>query len=77
MESLTYNVDFYVPLSNSLLFDIHTLYLAKKLRAKFPGLMTDTDQENNRIHVYGNLNDYWLEKFNRSVFELGVLEDEK
>ena len=76
-SNTTYNVDFYVPLSRSLLFDLHTEYLALKLKAKFPGLDTETEQDKNCIHVFGNLNDYWLEKFNRSVFELGILEEEE
>ena len=74
-NNTTYNVDFYVPLSKSLLFDLHTQYLAKKLRNKFPGLNTFLDYENNHIRIFGNLNDYWLEKFKRAVFEIGRLDE--
>lgn len=68
------NVDFTVPKSGSLLFDLHTEYLARQLMAKFPGL--NYENLDKEIHIYGELNDYWFEQFNKAVFKLGTLDVE-
>lgn len=61
-------IDFYVPLSGSYLFDIHALALAKELRDKYPGLELDFNySKDDKIHLIGKLNDYWYEKFEKEV----------
>ncbi len=66
-------IDFNVPKSGSLLFDLHAEYLARQLIAKFPGLQYEIFEK--EIHIFGELNDYWFEKFNQTVFKIGVLEN--
>lgn len=68
----TNKVDFIVPLSGSQLFDSHAYNTANKLCAKFPGL--EFELEEKQIHIYGMLNDYWFQKFNEAVFQIGELE---
>ena len=66
-------VDFYVPLSGSYLFDIHAKLLAKDICDKYPGLETDFNyNQDDKIHIYGKLNDYWYEEFQREVFNKQV-----
>ena len=66
-------INFIVPLSGSKLFDTHAYATAKGLCDKFPGLEFEyADQK--QIRIYGSLNDYWLKKFNRAVFEIGEFE---
>lgn len=65
-------IDFKVPLSGSKLFDTHTLVMAKKLCDKFIGL--HYNMEDTYIHIFGELNDFWLEKWNQAVFQLGELD---
>ena len=66
-------VDFSVPLTGSKLFDIWAYNTANKLCAKFIGLQFK--MEDHRIHIFGELNDMWYEKFNRAVFQLGNIDD--
>ena len=66
-------VDFSIPLSGSKLFDLHTEVTAKRLCEKFPGLSHEYGEK--RIRIYGELNDYWYEQFNKAVFEIGSLGD--
>ena len=68
-------IDFKVPLSKSKLFDMNSYATAQKLCSKFPGLkcnMGDT-----HIHIWGELNDFWLEKWNKAVFSLGEIDIEE
>lgn len=67
-----YNIDFKVPLSGSKLFDINATVTAKKLCDKFPGLEYEVEQ--TYVRIYGNLNEYWTEKFNAAVFTVGSLD---
>lgn len=64
-----HEVDFYVPLSGSYLFDIHALALAKELCDKYPGLEMDFNySKDDKIHLIGKLNDYWYNEFEEEVF---------
>ena len=72
MEEKRNTVDFTVPKCGSLLFDLHAEYVARELIAKFPGL--DYEVSKKEIHIFGELNDFWFNKFNMAVFHLGVLE---
>ena len=67
-------IDFHVPLSGSKLFDTHSYVIAKKLCAKFPGL--NYNMEDTSIHIFGELNDHWLEQWNKAVFQLGEIDFE-
>jgi len=68
MENMN-KVDFKVPLSGSTLFDIHTMYTAKRLCEKFPGLVYEVKE--NEIRFSGELNDYWFEQWNKALFQIG------
>lgn len=61
-----------MPKSGSLLFDLHAEYVARELIAKFPGLEYEISKR--EIHIFGELNDFWFNKFNEAVFRLGTLE---
>ena len=65
-------INFSVPLSHSVLFDTHARVLAQKLCEKFIGLQFEMRE--NDIHIFGELNDYWEEQFNKAVFHLGEFE---
>jgi len=65
-------VDFTVPLCGSKLFDLNTLLTAQNLCAKFPGLKYD-HVDGKHIHIYGELSDYWMNEFNKAVFQLGEM----
>mgnify|MGYP007069883221 CR=1 FL=1 len=67
MEEM-HKIDYVVKLTGSKLFDIAMYNTAKKLCAEFPGLQFDYD-ETTSIHIYGELNDYWFKKYNKSMFE--------
>lgn len=69
MEEILHEVDFLVPLSGSQLFDIHTKSTAYGLCSMFPGLDSETCPKG--IRIYGKLNDYWYDRFNRAIFGLG------
>lgn len=71
MDTL-HKVDFSVPLSGSHLFDIGVYATARKLCAKFPGL--DFEYGNHFVHIFGELNDMWYDKWNKAVFEIGNIE---
>lgn len=64
-----HKIDFNVPLSGSYLFDMHAKALANEICAKFPGLETTFNYNNDdKIHIFGKLNDYWYEEFQKTVF---------
>lgn len=73
MDNL-HHIEFHVALTHSKLFDMHIKYLALKLRNKFPGIEVTEDETGYLIH--GDLNDYWFERWNRAVFEIGTIEGE-
>ncbi|NLV50000.1 MAG: hypothetical protein GXY20_04820 [Clostridiales bacterium] len=73
MDNL-HTIDFSIPLSGSKLFDVYIQVTARKLCEKFPGLDYDYSDP-KKIRIYGELNDYWYEQFNKAVFELGTLGD--
>ena len=59
-------VEFEVKLTGSKLFDMVMYNTAKKLCTDFPGLNFEYGAKAIRIH--GELNDYWYEKFNETMF---------
>ena len=67
-------IDFHVPLSGSKLFDMNTLVMAKKLCDKFPGL--NYNMEEKSVHIFGQLDDYWTDQWNKAVFQLGSIDVE-
>lgn len=69
MADNSHEIDFRVPLSGSQLFDIHAYATAKNLCAKFPGLSYEAAQK--EIHIFGTLNDYWFNEWNKSLFNIG------
>ena len=62
------HVEFSVPLSGSQLFDIHAYVTAKNLCTQFPGLECDYSDK-TKIRIFGDLNDYWFDQYNKTVFE--------
>lgn len=67
-----HKIDFKVPLSGSKLFDIHTMAVAKNLCDKFIGL--DYKMEDTCVHIFGELNDYWFDKWNMALFQIGEID---
>ena len=65
-------VEFTVPLCGSDLFDMHSRVTAQRLCAKFIGLNYEVNDKS--IRIYGELNDYWYNEFNKAVFQLGEIE---
>ena len=63
-------IDFNVPLSGSKLFDMSVESTARGLCAKFPGLQYERI-DRKTMHIFGKLNDYWFEQYNKAVFEIG------
>ena len=67
MDNL-HKIDFVVNGTGSKLFDLTLYSAAHKLCTKFPGLNCELTEHG--IHVCGELNDYWFEKYNRAQLEL-------
>jgi len=67
-------IDFTVKLTGSKLFDICSYNMAKKMCEKFPGLKFETIP--NAIRIFGELNDFWFDKYNKTMFESGAFYDE-
>lgn len=67
-----HEINFTVRLTGSKLFDIYAYNTAQKLCDKFPGLSFEYAE--NEIRIYGSLNDYWFNEWNRAVFEIGAIE---
>jgi len=67
-----HKIDFTVKLTGSKLFDMYSYATAQKICAKFPGLSFTYDDK--EIRIQGELNDYWFEKYQTAVFELGNLD---
>ncbi|MBQ8975491.1 MAG: hypothetical protein IJ072_07215 [Oscillospiraceae bacterium] len=62
-----HKIDYTIKLTGSKLFDVVMYNTAKNLCADFPGLTFDYDTTEIRIH--GELNDYWFNKYNETMFE--------
>ena len=61
-----HKVEYSLQLTGSQLFDIVMYNTAKKLCSDFPGLKCDYDKTN--IRIYGELNDFWYEKYQEAMF---------
>ena len=59
-------VEYTIPLTGSKLFDIVMYNTAKKLCEDYPGL--NLDYSDTSIHVYGELSEYWYEKYQEEMF---------
>ena len=60
-------IEFEVKLTGSKLFDLVMYNTAKKLCTDFPGL--DFDYNKTEIKIHGELNDYWYDEFNKTLFK--------
>lgn len=68
-----HKVEYVIPLTGSKLFDIVMYNTAKKLCLDYPGLSYEYGERD--IRVFGELDDYWYEKYQEAMF--GKDEDEK
>lgn len=59
-------VEYTIPLTGSKLFDMVMYNTAKKLCSDYPGLALDTTE--NAIRVYGELTEYWYERYQEEMF---------
>ena len=64
-----HKVEYVIQLTGSKIFDIVMYNTAKKLCMDYPGLTFDYDDKN--IRVYGELDDYWYEKYQEAMFGQG------
>lgn len=62
-------VEYVIQLTGSKLFDIIMHNTAKKLCDDFPGLNFEYDEK--EIRVFGELNEYWYEKYEKVMFGKG------
>ena len=62
-----HEIDYEVKLTGSKLFDTVMFNTAKKLCEDFPGL--DFEYDTTAIHIYGQLNEYWYQKYAEQMFE--------
>ena len=62
-----HKIDYHIQLTNSKLFDTLMYAAAVKLCGRFPGLRFDYGKSD--IHIHGELNDYWFQRYNESVFD--------
>ena len=63
----THKIDYEVKLTGSKLFDLVMYNTAKQLVTDFPGL--EFEYNTTAIHIFGELNDYWYDKFNETMFK--------
>ena len=61
-----HKVEYSLQLTGSQLFDIVMYNTAQKLCSDFPGLKFDYDK--TTIRIYGELNDFWYEKYQATMF---------
>ena len=61
-----HKVEYTLQLTGSQLFDIVMYNTAKKVCSDFPGLNLDYNKTN--IHIYGELTDFWYEKYQKAMF---------
>jgi len=67
-NELKHEVNFYVPLTGSFLFDMHTRVTAQVICQNYPGLSINHEPENKRLYIVGKLNDYWYDKWCTDMF---------
>lgn len=60
-------IEYEVKLTGSKLFDLVMYNTAKDLCTDFPGLSFEYGEK--AIRIYGELNDYWFDKFNETMFK--------
>jgi hypothetical protein len=63
-----HKVEYVIQLTGSKLFDVVMYNTAKSLCKEFPGLEMDYTDEKH-IRIYGELNDYWYEKYQEKMFD--------
>ena len=61
-----HEVEYLLHRTGSQLFDIVMYNTAKQLCSDFPGLKFDYDK--TTILIYGELNDFWYEKYQAAMF---------
>lgn len=61
-----HKVEYTLQLTGSQLFDIVMYNTAKQVCSDFPGLNLDYNKTN--IRIYGELNDFWYEKYQETMF---------
>ncbi|MGM9608275.1 MAG: hypothetical protein ACI3XJ_12295 [Oscillospiraceae bacterium] len=61
-----HKVEYTINLTGSKLFDVVMYNTAKKLCMDYPGL--SFDYGDTTIRVYGELDDYWYEKYQEEMF---------
>jgi len=61
-----HKVEYSFQLTGSQLFDIVMYNTAKQLCSDFPGLRFDYNKTS--IRIYGELNDFWYEKYQQTMF---------
>ena len=61
-----HKVEYTINLTGSKLFDVVMYNTAKKLCMDYPGLSFDYGEKT--IRVYGELDDYWYEKYQEAMF---------
>ncbi len=62
-----HHIEYEVKLTGSKLFDLVMYNTATKLCTDFPGL--SFDYTTTAIKIHGELNDYWYDKFNATMFK--------
>lgn len=62
-------VEYTLQLTGSQLFDIVMYNTAQKLCSDFPGLKFDYNETS--IRIYGELSDFWYEKYQEAMFGKG------
>jgi len=63
-----HKIDFSVNLTGSFIFDECMYVGALRMCNLFPGL--DFTKDENTIHVFGELNDYWWDKYNKAQIQI-------
>ena len=63
-----HKVEYVIQLTGSKLFDVVMYKKKKSLCKEFPGLEMDYTDEQH-IRIYGELNDYWYEKYQEKMFD--------
>lgn len=66
-----HRIDFRVPLSGSQLFDMHAYVTAQHICSMFPGLQFEKEYDPKAIHIFGELNDFWFDQWNKALFSIG------
>lgn len=63
-----HKIEYVIQLTGSKIFDIVTYNTAKHFCEDFPGLELEY-LDKNHIKIFGELNDFWYEKYQRQMFE--------